>query len=71
MEDDEILALLDLAALEKVRMRRRELVEITARRLSMSARPSGLDLDAELDHEAAKRALFAVEAEITKRRAVM
>jgi hypothetical protein len=71
MEDDEILALLDIAALEKVRLRRRELVEITARRLSMSIRPTGSNLDAELDHEAAKKSLYAVEAEIAKRRAVI
>lgn len=68
--DDEVISILDLPALEQIRLERRRTVEMTAKRLAASP-VTVRDLRLEWEHDQATRALQSVEAEIAKRKSVL
>ncbi len=68
MDDDEILDLLDLRALEQIRVERRRIVVLAAELLAKDAVES---IQRRVEYDRAKRALSAVEALIGRRSEVL
>ena len=68
--DDEVLSILDLPALEKVRLERRRTLEMTAKRLA-EVPATAQDSRLEWEHDQAKQAMASIEAEIAKRKSTL
>ena len=68
--NDDVLALLDLPALEKIRLARREWLVIISQ-LHFAQPPGSPDLRLLYAYEEARRALQSIEAEINKRQAAL
>jgi len=68
MDDDDLLELLDLRALEQVRAERRRIVALAA---ELASKEPAESIQRRWELDRAQRALRAVEAEISKRSDVL